>query len=126
MKPETVDEYLHKLKHPLKREIEAVRRIILEAHPTIREGIKWNAPSFYVKEYFATAGLRSKDFVHVVFHRGAKVKDDTTKGMKISDPKGLLEWHAKERCSAKFHDMREIEKNKSALQSIVKQWIKQM
>ena len=126
MKPESVDEYMRKLEHPLKRELEAVRRIILGAHPAIGEAVKWNAPSFYVKEYFATAGVRSKDFVHLVFHMGAKVKDDTTKGVKIADPKGLLAWHAKERCSAKFHDMQEIEKNKSALQSIVKQWIKQM
>jgi len=52
-----VDEFMHKLDHPLKPVLEAVRKTNLGAHPEIGEGIKWNAPSFYFKDYFATAGL---------------------------------------------------------------------
>jgi hypothetical protein len=106
--------------------LEAVREIILGTNPQVGEGIKWNAPSFHFKEYFATAGLQAKDFVRIVFHKGAKVKDNATTGMHITDPAGLLEWHAPERCSAKFYDMKDLQTKKAALQEIVKQWIKQM
>ncbi len=36
------------LEHPLKAEIEALRDIILRAHPGITELIKWNAPSLTI------------------------------------------------------------------------------
>jgi len=57
-KAEDVSELMRQLEHPLKPEIEAVRRIILGADAQIREGIKWNAPSFYINEYFATVNVR--------------------------------------------------------------------
>ena len=124
---EDVDAFLLKLKHPLKPELEAVRKIILGADPRIREGIKWNAPSFRFEEYFATAGLRpNANFVHVIFHKGAKVKDNSTVGMRISDPSGMLEWLAEERCAAKFHDLEDVRAKEPALRNIVKQWIRQM
>ena len=53
-----VDAFVQKLDHSLKAEIEAVRAIILGANPEISEGIKWNSPSFRVKEYFATIQKR--------------------------------------------------------------------
>jgi len=122
-----VDEFLSKLDHPLKPVLEAVRKTILGADPRIREGIKWNAPSFHFKEYFATAGLRSReDFVRVVFHVGAKVKDNSTKGMQINEPTGLLEWLARERCSTKIHDLKDVKSKEAALRSVVRQWIEQM
>jgi uncharacterized protein YdhG (YjbR/CyaY superfamily) len=121
-----VDEFLRKLDHPLKPVLEAVRKVILSVNPEVREGIKWNAPSFHFKDYFATTGLRSPDFVHVILHRGAKVKDNSTNGMRIADPASLLEWHAKDRCSAKFYDMKDFKSKVAAFQDIVNQWIRQM
>ena len=120
-----VDEFLRKLDHPLKPAVEAMRRIILSADPAIREGIKWNAPSFHFNEYFATASLRPKGPAMVVFHRGAKAKDDG-KDMRVADPAGLLNWHAKDRCSAEFRDAKDVESKEAPLREIVRQWIKQM
>ena len=91
-----VDDFMLALDHPLKAELEAVRRVILGTDKAIAEGIKWNAPSFRVGEYFATANIRGKDAIQIVFHLGAKVKDGSTGGVDIDDRKGLLEWHAKE------------------------------
>ena len=118
-----VDDFMQALDHPLKAELEAVRRLILGTDKTIAEGIKWNAPSFRVGEYFATANIRGKDAIQIVFHLGAKVKDGSTGGMDIDDPEGLLQWHAKERASLKFRDMKEIKANSGALKDIVRQWI---
>jgi hypothetical protein len=121
-----VDEFMTALQHPLKAEIEAIRAIILSADPGISELIKWNAPSFYFKDDFATFNLRRKDSVQVIFHKGARVKDDSTEGTTISDPSGMLKWVAKERAVVTFSTMKEIRSAESALADIVRQWIKQM
>lgn len=120
-----VDAYMRKLDHPLKPALEAVRRIILGADPRVREGFKWNAPSFRVDEYFATAGLRPQGYLQVVFHRGAKAKDNSAE-VRIDDPLGLLEWHAKDRCSAKFRDLKEVQARADALRDVVIRWIRRM
>jgi len=116
--------FLRDLDHPLKQEIEAVRQIILDVGPEIREGIKWNAPSFRTTEYFATVNLRATDCVQLIFHLGAKVKDNTTQGMQIADPAGLLKWLAKERCLVTVGGGREIPARRAALQGIVRDWIR--
>ena len=115
---------LKTLKHPLKKEIEAVRLIILAASPTIREGIKWNAPSFRTADWFATVNLRSTKSVEVILHAGAKMKESATKGPKIADPRGLLKWLAADRALASLGAGADIVDNRRAFEAIVRAWIK--
>lgn len=117
-----VDAFIAALDHPLKAELEALRRIILGVHPDIGEGIKWNAPSFHLHDYFATTGLRASDHVQLVLHTGAKVKT-FTEPLKIDDPIGLLTWHAPDRASLKLASMRDITEKSAALKGIVDQWV---
>lgn len=124
-----VGTFLRELDHPLKPQIEAVREIVLGVGPEIREGIKWNSPSFRTQDYFATLNLRAKDGkdrVWLILHKGAKVKDNSTKGMKIADPAGLLEWLTKDRCLVTFSDGKDIQAKRSALRIIVREWIRQL
>src|SRR5262249_10496246 len=117
--------FLNDLDHPLKPEIEAVRQIILGVSPEIREGIKWNAPSFRTADYFATLNLRAKDakdHVWLILHMSAKAKDNT-KGMRITDPAGLPQWLAKDRCLVTFKDAKDIQAKRAALEAIVREWI---
>jgi hypothetical protein len=122
--PATVNEFLRTLKHPLKPEVEALRKLILGADRKIGEGIKWNAPSFLAGEYFATVNLRATDSVQVILHLGAKVRDTATKGMQIDDPQDLLKWLAKDRCMVTLKDMKDLKARGGALQAIVRQWIR--
>lgn len=124
-KAETVDAFMAQLDHPLKAEVEAVRSIILGADPRIAEGIKWNAPSFYVTEHFATFKLRPPGAVQVVFHTGAKKRPDA-QPIKVDDPDGWLKWAAPDRCVAKFSDMQDIERKRATLVTLVHQWLAQM
>src|SRR5215510_12947077 len=96
-----VDAFLQKFDHPLKPTVEAIRSTILSANPHVTEGIKWNSPSFYSNGWFATANAKGKEVI-VVFHMGAKVKDNSTAGTSIKDSSGLLEWAAKERALVGF------------------------
>ncbi|MGB2833021.1 MAG: DUF1801 domain-containing protein [Methylotenera sp.] len=121
----TVHDFMANLAHPLKAEIEAVRAIILAADANITECIKWNAPSFYFKDDFATFKLRPAETIQVVLHTGAKVKTEANV-LKINDPAGLLKWASKDRCVATFSDMKDIETKKEAFTAIITQWIKQI
>lgn len=121
-----VDAFMRQLDHPLKRDIEAVRRIILGVSPEIHEGIKWNGPSFRTSDYFATVFLRATDKVQLIFHQGAKVKDNSTKEMKIADPLGLIKWLATERCMITLGAGNEIDAKRAAFEALVREWIAQM
>ncbi|HEU4456832.1 MAG TPA: DUF1801 domain-containing protein [Longimicrobium sp.] len=118
-----VDAFLAALDHPRKAEILALRRIILDADPSISEGIKWNAPSFRTSEWFATFHLRAKDGVQVILHLGAKRREDANPRAAIDDPESLLEWLAEDRASVKLRDMNEVDARRIALKSLIRQWI---
>src|SRR5690606_2067111 len=80
---EKVNEFIDKLTHPLKNEIQILRKIIKNANSKIRERIKWNAPSYYYGKYdFGAFNLRGNKRVHLVlvFPNGI-----------VEDPTGLLE-----------------------------------
>lgn len=91
--------------------------------PDIGEGIKWKSPSFRTSEYFATINLRSLDRVQLVFHLGAKVRDNT-KELKIADPAGLIKWLAMDRCLVTLGAGKDLRANRAAFEKIVGAWIK--
>jgi uncharacterized protein YdhG (YjbR/CyaY superfamily) len=66
---EQVNEFMNKLDHPFKAEVEMMRGMIKNVNKEITEQIKWNAPSFsYKGEYLATFNLWEKRRIHLVFH----------------------------------------------------------
>jgi len=111
-----VNEFVSKLEHPLKAEMEAVRAIIMQASSKIEETVQWGGPSFQYKEVLATFNPRVKDFVAVIFHQGER----------LDDKSGLLVKGEKGRAYAKFHNMVEVEANKTGLAKLVKGWVKLM
>ncbi len=118
-----VETFLTKLRHPLKAEITAVRRLILGADPAIGEGIKWNAPSFRTTEFFATVNLRSLDRVQLILHLGAKARPDL-KAFKLADPAGLMKWLGKDRALVTLGTGGEFAANQAAFAAIVREWIR--
>ena len=126
---DAVDQFMRELDHPLKPAIELLRSTILGSSPEIAEGIKWNSPSFYLKTsgaYFATINVhrrsRAEDCVLVILHLGARVRADSMPALVISDPDGLLEWLARDRCAVRFHDLKAVRAKQAAIQEIVRQW----
>lgn len=122
-KPEAdVAAFTKALDHPLKKEIEAVRKTILAAGD-ISEGIKWNAPSFRTADDFATMHLRSASDVQIIFHTGAKAKGKVMQG-KVADPAGLLRWLAKDRAMASLGAGAALRANLPALTALTRAWAK--
>ena len=122
---QSVDEYLAALDHPKKAEMQALRELILAADPSIREGIKWNAPSFAVADWFATLTLRPLTQVRVVLHTGARAVPGHP-DVVVDDPDGLLAWQGKDRAIATFHDLGDIEARREGFTSILQQWVPQL
>lgn len=119
--PEAVERYLDALTHPLKSEVEGLRRIFLKADRRITEGIKWNVPSFYSGEWFATFDLRSKEWIQLVFHRGAQAKR-VGKTRYVQDTGGILQWITNDRCTARFVSKKDVADKAAALAEVVVEW----
>jgi hypothetical protein len=125
--PEKVDAYMGKLKHPLAKVVEDLRRIILSTDKEIGEQIKWNAPTFFYagkmkptdpkdyRRYIVVFNLYQKDCIRLVFPSGARVKDAS----------GLLEGeYADGRRLASFHNSKDVKSNEKALRAVIVKWLK--
>lgn len=119
-----VDQFMAALDHPFKAELETLRRAILAADPSIAEGIKWNAPSWRTREYFATTHLRSKTGLGLILHLGAKVRELPASGLDIPDPAGLLKWLGKDRAQIEFRSAADLAAKLPALQNLLRNWIR--
>lgn len=112
---EQVDEFMEKLDHPFKAEVQMVREIIKNVNPDITEQIKWNAPSFsYKGDSLVTFNLWEKKRVHLVVHNPlvSKVKSK------------LLEGDYDHRRMAYFADQSDIQAKRQTLEKALKDLIK--
>jgi hypothetical protein len=71
---------------------------------------------------FRPTHLRAKDGVAIILHFGAKVLE--IGGVTIDDPGQLLDWLAMDRAMVAFADVDEVWNRQSALEHIVRQWIR--
>lgn len=121
-KEPNVQTYLRTLDHPRKAEIVLLRDVILASDKAIQESIKWNAPSFYTSEHFATMNLRVKSGIAVIMHFGAKKRE--TKGRPaVADSAKLLEWLADDRAMVTFGSVEDIAAKTEAFQALVREWV---
>ena len=125
-KPEEVDAYMSRLKHPLADVAEALRRVILNADRQIGEEIKWNAPAFFYTG--AMKQFNPKDHRrHVVvfnFHRKDRIRLVFPSGARIGDTSGLLEGdYADGRRLAFFASEDEVNAKEAALQEAIQKWL---
>lgn len=117
----TVDAYLATLDHPLKAVVVELRTVLLAVDPAIGEEVKWNAPSFFTGEHFATMQLRNPKLVQLILHLGAR-KQVLPKSA-IPDPAGLLKWLGEDRAVVGFEGLADLRAKAPALQEIVRHWI---
>lgn len=125
--PEKVSAFLKKLKHPLTKEAQVLRKIILGSSKDIGEEIFWNAPAFFYtgkmkpfkpkeyKRYIVVFNFFKKECIRLIFLRGALAGDKS----------GLLEGdYADGRRLALFYDLKSIKSSEKTLQKAVKQLVK--
>jgi len=117
-----VDAYMSALEHPMAAQVERLRASILNTDSRINESIKWNAPSFYIDDHFATFNLHYPDRIQIVLHAGAKPNPDAQQ-LEVSDPAGLLTWASVDRASVTFRSQTEVDEQLDAFLGILGQWI---
>lgn len=112
--------------HPLRKEIDALRTLILAVDERVEEGVKWNAASFRITDWFATLnGPRHVKESMVILHAGAKAKGIVLKD-HIADTAKLLNWLGNDRAQIVLKDAAAIKANSGAIQEVVRQWIQHL
>ncbi|WP_407425540.1 DUF1801 domain-containing protein [Arcticibacter sp.] len=118
-----VTEFLDTLDHPLRNEIEELRKCILTANAGLTENIKWNGPNFcFNDEDRITMRIQPPKQIQLIFHRGAK-KLEQPPNRLIDTKSKLLTWKENDRAIATFKNIREIEDAQLDLAKIVDEWI---
>lgn len=121
---QTAAEFMDRLEHPLKREIEALRQIVRDADGRLEEVVKWNAPSYAVNgEDRITFNLRGKGTIRLIFHAGAKKKNMNVRSALGEDPTGLLKWAADDRATVELTGMEDVREKEERLVSVVQRWL---
>jgi hypothetical protein len=119
-----VSEFLNALNLPLDKEIHYLRSLILSSEPNLTENIKWNGPNYcFNGEDRITMRVQAPKMIELIFHRGAKVKEQPLEKL-ISADFDLLEWKTNDRAVATIKNNNEIDKNKDQLVKIVSLWLK--
>lgn len=111
------------IRHPLDDVIQRLRELIGSVDPAVREGIKWNSPSFHTSEHFATFHLRQKQAVQVVLHLGAKSRADVDLRTHITDPGAQLEWRGPDRAIVTFTSVADVDAHGEAFVAVLRQWL---
>lgn len=118
-----VTNFLDELNHPLRDEIEYLRKLILTSVKGITENVKWNGPNYCFEEADRiTMRIQPPKQIQLIFHRGAK-KLTQPESRLIDDNSGLLTWKENDRALAAFSSMKEIENAEKELRAVIKKWI---
>lgn len=118
-----VDAFLKDLKHPLIKEIEILRAIILNADSLLEENVKWNGPNFFYKGADRISmRIHPATQLQLILHRGAKVLAPLKEKL-IEDNSDLLMWKGNDRAVITFKDMQAITTNEKVLQKIIVKWL---
>ncbi len=121
-----IQQHLDLINHPLKNEIVALRAIICEHFPHLEEHIKWNALSYQINDDdFLTFNYSSAKEIRLIFHRGAKKKEQPTEKL-ITDTSTLLKWAANDRAIASFTSLEHIQNSKDNLIEIITKWLEKL
>lgn len=118
-----VTQFLDKLQHPLRPEIELLRAIIVTAYPNLTENIKWNGPNYSLNNQdLLTMRIQPPKQIQLVLHRGVH-KQTQPLDRLIQDQSGLLVWKENDRAVISLKNQADIHKVKTDVTGIVKDWI---
>ncbi|GAB3990775.1 hypothetical protein GCM10028807_18590 [Spirosoma daeguense] len=120
---EQVTQFLDPLNHPFRKEIDALRLIILEANDLLTENIKWNGPNYSAgTDDRITMKIHPPKQIQLIFHQGVKVQEPRNEKL-LTEDYGLLVWKTNDRAVATFRDMDSIVTAKDKLTKLVQDWL---
>jgi uncharacterized protein YdeI (YjbR/CyaY-like superfamily) len=118
-----VIQFLDSSEHPMRNEIEELRKIIMTTGIPFKENIKWSGPNYSIhKQDRVTIRINPTKQIQLIFHRGAKTQEQP-KDKLIADDYNILDWKSNDRAVASFKNMDEIIRKKEDLQKIITKWV---
>lgn len=123
--PADVGAFLDAVAHPRRDAIERLRTLIRGLDPRIVEEVKWNAPSFRLREHFATFRLHPPTKLQVVLHTGATARGPA-RAFTVDDPTKLLAWPAPDRAVMTVPADEAWADAEAAMHRILQQWVAQL
>jgi hypothetical protein len=123
--PEAVSAFIQNLPAEQAQIAEAVRQVFLNAHPSIGEQIKWNAPSFFYTGEMPAFDAKTYQRDLAVMHlRRGPVMLVFPNGASLEDPEGMLEGnYADGRRMLTFQRVDAVEKGTEALTKMARRWV---
>lgn len=121
------DEFVSTIDNTERRNLlSAILEAIREACPELTEVIKWNAPSFcYNRKDRLTIMLHKREEVGLIFHTGAKPKEDKKAPPIFEDTIGLLRWNSNIRANVSFSNYDVFMQSKTLFIRTIQEWIEQ-
>lgn len=117
-------ELIDNTNHPMRDEIEYLRELILSTNINLIEGIKWNGPNYSIgNEDRITIRLYPIKQIQIIFHRGAKKKEQPKEKL-LGEKYTMLVWKENDRAVVTFNNLKEIRDNREIFQEIIMNWIK--
>lgn len=115
--------FLDEQNHPLRKEIEQLRFIILNSNDLLTENIKWNAPNYcFNNQDRITMRINPPKQIQIVFHCGVKVKEQPKERI-IKEDFSLLDWKSNDRAVVTLKATQDIERYKTNLTKIIIEWL---
>jgi len=107
-----VDRWFDALDHPLKPLMVRVRSVILASDKRVSESIKWSTPTFSYNGDIASFIPKAKNFVSLLFHRGAEIPGNHPR----------LEGDSRLARTMRFASADELKKYTPDLQKVIRAW----
>lgn len=106
--------------------VDALRAIVLAAHPALEEGIKWNAASYALagadRVTFNVQGKQG--LVRLILHRGATEPEDKAASPVMSGYEGLIAWSSNIRGVISATSHVEVEAKRGEIARAIAEWLR--
>jgi hypothetical protein len=107
-----VEDWFAASAHPLKDVMREVRSLILAADERVEECVKWKTPTFTFKGNIASINPQAKQFVSLMFHRGAEIPGQFA-GLQGGGEVARY---------MRFENVEDVRRQATELQAIVRAW----
>jgi hypothetical protein len=110
--PDVDDWFAGQLDNPLLEQLQLAREVIMASDDRVVESIKWKTPTFAYKGNIVSFTLGAKNFVSLMFHKGAEIPGDHPR----------LEGDGKQVRTMRFDDAHDLKANRSELEAVIRAW----
>ncbi len=110
--PEVDEWFAGQQDNPLVESLQLAREVILGADDRVEESIKWKTPTFAYQGNIVSFTLGAKNFVSLMFHKGATIPGDHPR----------LEGEGREVRTMRFDDYDDLASHRSDLEAVIRAW----